>query len=115
LSRVVGERAEALASAYLKRLGYTLVEQNFCCPQGEIDIIAWDADVLCFVEVRGRSDVATDPLATLGPQKLRRVVAAARVYLANWRGARPLMRFDAVAVTLATPPTLRLLRDAFEV
>ena len=51
-----GARAEQLAVARLEREGYRIVRRNFRAPGGEIDIIAWDGDVLCFVEVRSRDE-----------------------------------------------------------
>ena len=54
-NRKKGMRGERLAAKYLKRCGYKIVERNFKCPFGEVDIIARQGDVLAFVEVKARS------------------------------------------------------------
>jgi len=114
-----GQAAEDLAVAYLTELGYQLVARNHRCREGEVDIIARDGDVLCFVEVRSLGDPSQgDPLETISPQKIRRVVKAAWNYveevIAPSGAAWPVMRFDAVGITMADPPTIRLVREAFE-
>ena len=53
-SRGVGQAWEDLAAAHLRRSGYRILERNFRSPPGEIDFIAMDGPVLCFVEVKGR-------------------------------------------------------------
>lgn len=114
---VVGRRAEDLAVAHLRAAGYRIIERNFTCAVGELDIIAWDDASLCFVEVRGVSSLGHgDPLETIDAPKKRRVVAAARAYLESGKAPTPWppMRFDAVGVILTEPPLIRLVREAFE-
>jgi Holliday junction resolvase-like predicted endonuclease len=55
--QLTGRRGEEAAYFYLRKLGYTMVAQNFRSPRcrGEIDLIGWDKDVLCFVEVKTRT------------------------------------------------------------
>lgn len=110
-----GARAESLAASYLARCGYRVIARNHRCRGGEIDLIAWDGDVLCFVEVRARArqDFGT-PLETITPQKIRRIVQAARDYASRLRGPWPEMRFDAVGIVLSEPPSFELVRGAFE-
>ena len=110
-----GRRAEQLALAYLTDLGYRIIASNHRCPGGEVDLIGWDGEVLCFVEVRARtSDAFGDPLETIDRRKMNRVACAARDYLDGWTGPWPEMRFDAVGILLTEPPTLSLVRAAFE-
>ena len=110
-----GARAEALAAEFLEGLGYRVVTRNFRCQGGEIDLVAWDGPVLCFIEVRAReSDEFGTPLETLDARKLRRVVHAARAYLETLVGPWPEMRFDAVGILLTEPPRIELVRAAFE-
>ncbi len=110
-----GRRAEALACAYLQARGYRLVEQNFRCPRGEIDCIAYQDETLCFVEVRARSTLRFGtPLESIGRLKMQRLSAAARTYLATLRGGWPPMRFDALGILLRQPPTYTLVQGAFE-
>ncbi|MFC1610595.1 YraN family protein [Myxococcota bacterium] len=110
-----GSRAETLASEYLEQQGYQIVTRNFRTANGEIDLIAYDGPVLCFVEVRSRKSTAFgDPLETIGRQKINRVVRAARAYLDHLDGPWPQMRFDAVGIVMSDPPQIELVRDAFE-
>jgi putative endonuclease len=112
---VRGAHAEQLAADYLIDHGYRIVERNWRKNGGELDIIAYDGDVLCFVEVRSRdSDDFGDPLETIDQRKIRRIVRTARAYLATIRGPWPDMRFDAVGVLMSNPPRIELVKDAFE-
>lgn len=110
-----GAEAEALAVGFLTRQGYRLACRNYRTPTGEVDIIAWDGEVLCFVEVRARADTCFgDPLETITRKKIRRVVRAAQQYIDHLAGPWPEMRFDAVGILLSDPPVIELLKDAFE-
>ncbi|MEO1482458.1 MAG: YraN family protein [Myxococcota bacterium] len=113
----VGRRAEELAWSYLSERGYRLVARNHRGDGGEVDIIAWDSDTLCFVEVRARSDASKgDPLETIDRRKIARIGRAARHWLNSFSGPWPEMRFDAVGVELAAgdTPAIRLIQGAFE-
>ena len=107
-------RAEISAATYLRSLGYRLVASGYRVKEGEVDLIAWDGDVLVFIEVKSRKN-AEAPEAAVGFTKQRRVIRAARVYIARQRLHDKTYRFDIVAVTKAdgTSPTYRLFRDAF--
>ncbi|MEE8408290.1 MAG: YraN family protein [Myxococcota bacterium] len=115
---VRGAAAEELAADYLRNEGYRIVARNHRCAGGELDLVAWDGDILCFIEVRSRaSDAFGDPLETITPQKIRRVVRAARDYLEGVRGPLPEMRFDAVGIVINDPdepPRITLVRGAFD-
>jgi putative endonuclease len=111
----LGAAAEQLAADHLAAAGYRIVARNHRCQGGEVDIVAWDGDVLCFVEVRSRKDDRFGhPLETISAQKIRRVARGARDFLRTLRGARPTMRFDAVGIVMSDPPVITLVRDAFE-
>ena len=58
MSRTEGTWGEALAAEYLQKHGYKLAAHGYQCRFGEIDLIAWDGDTLCFVEVKTRTNVA---------------------------------------------------------
>ena len=95
----MGARGEALAARHLKRLGYRILERNYRCALGEIDLIAIEGDTLVFVEVKTRSTVAfADPQESVGRAKQMKLVRAARHYLAG-RGAQDSpSRFDVLTV-----------------
>ena len=79
-----GRRGEEAAYFYLRKLGYVMVARNFRSPnrRGEIDLIAWHKDVLCFVEVKTRTtrDVKTAE-AAVDRDKRHDILAVAREYL----------------------------------
>jgi putative endonuclease len=110
-----GARAEQLAAEHLTHAGYRIVARNVRGLGGEIDIVAFDGPVLCFVEVRARStnDFGT-PLETISRQKIRRIVTAARQFLETLPPPWPEMRFDAVGILLGEQPMIELVRGAFE-
>lgn len=112
---VVGRGFEDAAWAHLASTGYRLVTRNYRARGGEIDIIAFDGDVLCFVEVRGRAESEHgDPLETISPAKVSRIIRAARAYIETLPQPWPVMRFDVVGITGNPPRDIRLVRDAFD-
>ena len=79
-----GRRGEEAAYFYLRRLGYVMVARNFRSPnrRGEIDLIAWHQDVLCFIEVKTRTTHDVKPAeAAVDHDKRRQLLAVAREYL----------------------------------
>lgn len=95
-----GAARETLAEEALAREGYVVIERNWRLALGEIDRIAWEGDVLCFIEVRARAtDLFGIPAATVNRAKQRRLIRAAAAYLARFSpGARPMARFDVVSI-----------------
>ncbi|MGH9529014.1 MAG: YraN family protein [Terriglobales bacterium] len=95
-----GHRGEEDAYFYLRRLGYVMVARNFRSPRkhGEIDMVGWHKDVLCFIEVKTRTSRDVKPAETaVDRHKWRQLSATAREYL------RPLpsglqWRFDVITV-----------------
>lgn len=95
-----GRWAEAQAARFLATRGLRLLRRNFRCRLGEIDLIMRDADALVFVEVRLRrgSDFG-DGFDSITRAKRRRLVSAARWYLASRRAEHMPCRFDVVSVS----------------
>jgi len=109
-----GRRSEILAVDHLRTLGYRIVTTGYRTKGGEVDVIAWEGNVLVFVEVKARQN--TDhPEDAVGFQKQHRVIRAARAYLSKHHLEDVEYRFDILAVTalLHCQPEFRLLRDAF--
>src|SRR6476659_4077881 len=99
MSRAAGQRAERLAADHLRSLGLRLVETNYTCKGGEIDLVCEDGDTLVFVEVRARSSASFGaPEETVRAVKQRRLIHAARHYLTTRRCEDRACRFDVVAV-----------------
>jgi putative endonuclease len=107
-----GSAAEDLAERFLRRHGLAIVERNFRCKGGEIDLVARDGDAIVFVEVRlRRSGSHGGATASVDAAKQRRVLHAARVYLAG-RGDAPC-RCDVVALDGLDPARIDWIRNAF--
>jgi putative endonuclease len=115
-----GRRAEALAVGHLEAKGFTIIARNWRRPEGELDVVARDGDLLVFVEVRSRTgEEHGHPLESMTPRKRARVVRAARLYL-DHEGPGPVagFRFDVVGVVFSgTGEALECLHveNAFEV
>jgi putative endonuclease len=95
-----GSKGEEDAYFYLRRHGYTVVARNYRTPRcrGEIDLIGWNADVLCFIEVKTRtSRDIKPPEAAVDRHKRREVAAVAREYLRHLPPSCQ-WRFDIVSV-----------------
>jgi putative endonuclease len=108
-----GAAAEATALAWLQGKGLTLVERNWRCRAGEIDLVLKDGASLVMVEVRlRRSDAFGGAAASVDARKRAKVIAAARLYLAG-RPECPC-RFDVITMTDASGRDLQWIRGAFE-
>jgi putative endonuclease len=93
-----GRAWEDVALAFLERHGLVLVEANFQCKPGEIDLILRDGASLVFVEVRQRAQGAPVSAAeSISPAKIRRVIRAAQVYLQRFDRLPPC-RIDVIAI-----------------
>jgi putative endonuclease len=106
-----GAAAETEAARLLIAAGYCIVERNFRCKAGELDIVARDGDVLVFVEVRSRADDAHgSAVEMIRHAKQRRVARVAMYYLATVEPVFEECRFDIVAITAGDAV---LIKDAF--
>jgi len=93
-----GQVWEQRALHYLEQHGLTLVEANYRCKSGEIDLICHDGAVLVFVEVRHRADAGHGgAAASITPAKVGRIVRAAQTYLMQTTHL-PECRIDVVAI-----------------
>ena len=111
-----GRKSEILGIDHLRSLGYRIVTSPYRTKTGEVDVIAWDGDVLAFIEVKARKN-EDPPEDSVGAQKRQRVIRAADAYIRRYRLHDKPFRFDILAVT-AIPgrkPGFRLFRDAFRV
>ena len=113
----IGTQGEEDAYFYLRKLGYVMVERNFRSPRrrGEIDLIGWDGDVLCFIEVKTRTSLEVKtPEAAVDRHKRREVAAVAREYMRRLPTSCQ-WRFDIVSVyyaNLSSRPQIEVFRNA---
>jgi len=95
----LGKRGEAIAARYLEADGLTIVDRNWRCSQGEIDLVALDGPELVFVEVKTRSSVAYGhPLEAITAPKLARLRRLAAAWCVDHPGNHDLIRIDAIGV-----------------
>lgn len=115
----LGEKGEAEAYFYLRRLGYRIVATNFRAPHdhGEIDLIGWDGNELCFIEVKTRTDDSfAPPSMAVTKEKQAHIRAVAKAYLRRSPGEHPPCRFDVVSVVpsgAGQEPQITLGKAAF--
>lgn len=114
----IGARGEDAAAAYLERIGYRIEERNWRCPLGEIDIVAWDEDVLVLAEVKTRrTEKSGSAEEAVSPAKQRRLAKLGAAWTASSGRAPAKIRFDVIAIRViaADRALLRHYRSAFEV
>jgi len=115
IKKALGQKGEEIACKTLEENGYRLLDKNFRCKQGEIDVIADDRGVICFIEVKSRSSEAFGlPEEAIDRRKQRKLWAAAMIYLEKKKIKSKDMRFDVVSVDLRTDKA-RILKNAFYV
>ena len=111
-----GKEGEKIAAAYLKKNGYRIIEINFRCSIGEIDIVAKEKDDLVFIEVKTRKSIELGyPEQAVGIRKQKKMSQLALWYLQKRKIANTNARFDVVAVTLIPEKNeVRLIKNAFD-
>ncbi len=112
-----GKKGEGLALFYLKRKGYKIIEKNYKACSGEIDIIARDRGVTCFIEVKTRKSRRFGlPQESVNRRKQLRIAKVALMYIKNKHLESERCRFDVVGVEDKDgfSPNIDLIKDAFE-
>ncbi|BCW19485.1 YraN family protein [Pseudarthrobacter enclensis] len=96
---VLGRRGEDLAAGYLEEAGMLVVERNWRCSGGEIDIVALDGDALVIAEVKTRKSLDYGhPFEAVGPKKLARLHRLGAAWCRDHELRMPLRRIDVIAV-----------------
>ncbi|MGE5125481.1 MAG: YraN family protein [Betaproteobacteria bacterium] len=110
-----GQAGEDLACAHLQERGLRVLERNFRCRGGEIDVVARDGEVVVFVEVKERSSTSHGAaIEAVTPLKRRRLLRAARIYAAGRGLLEKPLRFDVVAIDWGPDgPQVRHEKGAF--
>ncbi len=115
----LGRRGEEAAFFYLRRAGYTVVARDWRSGKvrGDLDLVAWEDNALCFIEVKTRSgrDVATAESA-VDQDKMRMLRRMARQYLLAFQDPPDQVRFDVLSIYYEAekPADLELFRGAFD-
>lgn len=116
--KTTGILGEKLANRFLVERGYCIIETNYCCRDGEIDIVASKDDYLVFVEVRTkRSRLFGTPEESITTTKKEHLRAVANRYRETHTSLPPSWRIDLVAVELDStgqPKRIELIENAIE-
>ena len=111
--RELGSEKEKLAAAFLTEHGYKILETNYFCRAGEIDIIAAEGDYLCFIEVKFRSDLTNGyPEEAVDLRKAGRITKSALFFMSerNFPEDTPC-RFDVISIL---GDRITLIKNAFD-
>ncbi len=111
--RKVGTEYEDMAAAYLEKQGYRIIERNFTCRTGEIDIIAEEKGFICFIEVKYRTRRGQgSALEAVTPLKMRKISRTAAYWMLRHQiPENAKCRFDVVGIE---PSGVTLVRNAFD-
>lgn len=114
----LGRRGEQIAEGYLQTCGYKILEKNYRCPLGEIDLVAEEKGVLIFVEVRTLSSKNWGlPQMSINFTKQKKIIKTSLYYLSEKNMWNRTCRFDIVAITLPIEngeQRVELIKGAFE-
>jgi putative endonuclease len=110
-----GRDSEKRAATFLKKNGYTIIDKNYRCRQGEIDLIASDSDTLVFCEVKARSSKAFGtPLESVTEAKAEKIRKTAEHYMHKKGITNVDCRFDVVTIDESgKESSIKLIRNAF--
>lgn len=113
--RSFGKECEALASTFLTKKGYEILERNFSCSFGEIDIIAKDGKTICFIEVKARrSGNFGKPLESVHVFKQNKMIKVAQYYFLKNKLIDVPVRFEAIGIDLSVePPKIEHVENIF--
>jgi putative endonuclease len=114
--QVLGKAGEQVAEHYLRKKGYTVVERNYRCAAGELDLIVLDRRVIVFVEVKTRTDHRFGtPLEAVAFRKQRKMIHAAQFFLNEKKLTQRAARFDVVGISWpGAEPVVEHIENAFE-
>jgi putative endonuclease len=114
--QIFGREGERLAEDYLKKKGYKVLEKNYRCPLGELDLVVLDGRVVVFVEVKIRTDDSFGhPLEAVHSRKQDKMVKTALYFLSRYKLHQREARFDVVAISgRENHPIIEHVSNAFE-
>ena len=115
--KALGIKGEQLAVKFLKKQGYTILQRNYRCSRGEIDVICYDHGAIVFIEVKTRQSGAYGPpeLSVTGAKK-KQIIKAASHYAARKKLEGVDLRYDVVSISYAPQkkhPEVTLFKNAF--
>ena len=113
---ILGKQGERLAELFLKKKGYKLVERNYRCAAGELDLVMLDRRVIVFVEVKTRTGIGYGtPLEAVEVRKQQKMIYAAQFFLSAKKLSQREARFDVVGISWqGAQPIAEHIENAFE-
>ncbi len=111
---ITGKKGEEIAVNFLINKGFNILEQNYRAPHAEVDIIAKDIDVVCFIEVKTRTSTSK-ALAkqAVNRKKQKKIIMGAQTYLKSNRLFNVRARFDVIEVMINKNPLINHIQNAF--
>ncbi|MEA4848779.1 MAG: YraN family protein [Clostridiaceae bacterium] len=116
-NKIIGAFGEDMACEYLEEYGYKVLERNFSCRTGELDIIALEGETVAFIEVKTRSSERYGlPSEAISISKQGKIVKTALYYMQRNRLLDRMCRFDVLEIIIEDEDNHRinLIRDAFQ-
>lgn len=114
----IGNLGEEISQNFLIESGYTILDRNFRCKTGEIDIIAKDGNFICFIEVKTRcGNLFGSPCEAVTYSKQQRISTTAQMYILKKKLFRFYFRFDVIEVILDREngsSSIKLIKNAFD-
>lgn len=110
-TRETGKRGEAVAATALQKAGYTIIERNWRCASGELDLVCRHRNEIVFVEVRSRAHSADAALESITPRKRSQLIKLAHAYLDAHDLHDTPYRIDVVAIGF-TANDIAIIEDA---
>lgn len=117
LNKEIGRFGEDTASKYLEESGYTILDRNFRCRSGEIDIIASDGNYIVFIEVKTRSgSFYGTPGEAVNELKQHKIIKVSETYIMKRKLFNYDFRFDVIEIVIdkAKNASIKLIKDAFQ-
>ena len=113
---LLGREGERIAEQFLTKKGYKLVERNYRCAAGELDLIVLDQRVIVFVEVKTRTGMGYGTaLEAVEARKQRKMIYAAQFFLNAKKLSQREARFDVIGISWpGTEPQVEHIENAFE-
>jgi putative endonuclease len=113
---VLGKEGERIAELFLKKKGYKLIERNYRCTAGELDLVMLDHRVIVFVEVKTRTGIGYGtPLEAVESRKQQKMVYAAQFFLSAKKLGQREARFDVVGISWpGTQLVVEHIENAFD-
>lgn len=116
-NKILGAFGEDTACEYLGKCGYKVLQRNFGCRVGEIDIIAFQGDTIVFIEVKTRSSQRYGlPSEAVSKTKQQRMVKTALYYMQKYKLLDYMCRFDVIEIIIDDEGNyqINLITDAFQ-